>query len=154
MAGKGFLLDTNAYYLLFKSASAVKENLIARVNNGGNSCFFISEITSMEIYSVFGKKKRGISANEQQCARKVTINGNEEQCGQVWKTEEVKGIKTKVYKELLKVVADIEAQRGLIQATVLPVDSNSINYGKEFLTKYAHLFSFGSLCRRRAIINQ
>ena len=47
-------------------------------------------------------------------------------------------------RDIRKMIEDIEAPRGLIQATVVRLDSTAIEWGRQLLLKYGHRFSFSS----------
>lgn len=136
-----YLVDTNAYHLFFTNRSLeARTRLESLLTNNGNVEFYISEITSMEIYSVLGKDRRGITYQEQSCTR----NLSEGVCTQTWLTAGRKGIRDKEFRLLIKLVSDIQDQAGAIRASILSLDPDVILRAKEFLIDYADRFNFGS----------
>lgn len=140
-----FLLDTNAYFLFFQHPEppALAE-LINKLKGGEQISFYISEITSMEIHSVLGKYRRGVQVQQLPCEREIVIDLNKSKCSNVWRTVEKKQLSFKVFKSMQKMVSDIENQRGDIQATILPLNSNSVRLAQKLLIENADRFSFGS----------
>lgn len=140
-----FVLDTNSYYILFQKPEPQSYyNLRSKLSKEGIICFYISEITSMEIHSVLGKYRRGVSAQKQKCDRKIIENGVETICPNIWVTAGRKRMKSQEYKDIRKIINDIENQNGIIRAAILPLDSDSIERAKRFLKQYADLYNFGS----------
>ncbi len=114
-----FLLDTNAYFRLFPSSRTQSEinvynRLKQKIEEGSKISFYISEITSMEIHSVLGKYRRR------------------------------EKMKPKVFRDMQKMISDIETRKGDIQATILKLDHASITKARELLMKYADRYNFGS----------
>jgi predicted nucleic acid-binding protein len=137
-----YLVDTNAYHLFFSNSSPEARTRLEELllTSNGNVEFYISEITSLEIYSVLGKRRRGVQNQEQLCTR-TSSNGL---CTQSWITTGKRGIKDKVFRKLIKIVSDIQQDSGEIRAAILPLDSAVILEGKNFLINYADRFNFGS----------
>ncbi len=95
--------------------------------------FHISEITSSEIHSVLGKYRRGAQSQTQNC-----------KCSNIWITRARKKLELKVYRDLQKMVSDIEAKKGSIQADVIKLNTCSIEIGTNLLIKYSDSYNFGS----------
>jgi rRNA-processing protein FCF1 len=53
-------------------------------------------------------------------------------------------MKTRVFRDIQKMIFDIEAGRGDIQATILNLDAASISKARELLIKYADRYNHGS----------
>lgn len=137
-----YLLDTNAYHLFFNNAYPdSRTKLEERLKTDGIVSFYISEITSMEIYSVLGKDKRGAQRQEQVCKREIE---NGVLCTQNWFPQERKSIKNKIFRKMLKLVSNIQDQEGPIKADILPLDVNIISQAKAFLIDYADKYNFGA----------
>ncbi|WP_028594610.1 type II toxin-antitoxin system VapC family toxin [Paenibacillus assamensis] len=136
-----YLVDTNAYHLFFSNAAPdARKHLEALLFNNGHIEFYISEITSMEIYSVLGKDRRGIQKQEQICSRTISDGV----CTHTWLTAGRKGIKDKLFRQLIKLASDIQGDTGAIRASILPLDNNVISAAKDFLIDYADRYNFGS----------
>ena len=139
------MLDTNAYSIFFKQEDPrLYSNLVRKIGSGEIISFYISEITSMEIHSVLGKYRRGVSRQLQQCERKIIMGNNIEKCSNIWLSCEKKRIKDKFFRAMQRLVSDIEAQKGDIQATILKLDNNSIQRARNLLISYADRYNFGS----------
>lgn len=80
-----YFLDTNSLWYLLDSISKSKNIPLEPMlkDENGNYTFTISEITSLEIYSVLGKNGRGSSLQKNICTRKLKSDGSIE-CGQEW----------------------------------------------------------------------
>jgi hypothetical protein len=140
-----FLLDTNAYFLLFQHpAPTGLFELLKKIKQAQETSFYISEITSMEIHSVLGKYRRGVQVQEQPCGREIVISVNNAKCTNVWRTVGRRQLSFKVFKGLQKMVSDIENQRGDIKATILPLNPLSIRTAQKLLINNADRFAFGS----------
>ena len=140
-----FMLDTNAYFLLFEGAKALSySNLIEKIRVGKMKFFYISEITSMEIHSVLGKYRRETPHQPQRCDRKIVSGSNIETCSNTWITQKRKPMKLSLFLHIQKLIADAEARRGDIQATILKLDNNSIEKARNLLISYADRYNFGS----------
>lgn len=140
-----FLLDTNSYYLIFQFPKPIfYTNLESKIQSGEMLSFYISEITALEIYSVLGKYARGTPEQKVLCDR-IIVNGQHKSCTNKYLSQQKrKKLKTKQVHDLHKLIADIQSQRGNIQATILKLDSFSIEKGTELLIKYADKYNFGS----------
>jgi hypothetical protein len=142
---KKYLLDTNSYYLFFeKEKSDALGNLISKLQEGDVISFYISEITSLEIISVLGKYRRGKQSQKQICGRRTTKDGVQAICSNEWITEGTKRMPSKVYRDMIKLINDIQSSKGNIKAEVLPLNENTIIQGKKFLYEYADKYKFGS----------
>ena len=140
-----FLLDTNSYYLLFQYPRHPSyQGLIAKLKSADVVSFYISELTSLEIHSVVGKYRRGSPMQSQFCDRRIIEGGKYVQCHNTWICPVRRKMKSKVYRDILKLISDIEAQKGDIQATVIKLDCHSIEIGRKLLKRYADRFAFGS----------
>lgn len=146
-----FLLDTNAYARFFrnpKRRTSVETNayncLIRKIQSGPITSFYISEITSMEIHSVLGKYRRGIQSQRQQCTREIVMNGGIAQCDHLWITHGTRRMPERLFHDMQKMISDIEAQKGDVQATVLSLDAICVNEARRLLTRYAERYNFGS----------
>ncbi len=140
-----YLLDTNAYSLFFQYPKSLSYyRLLKKIKIGAYSSFYISEITSMEIHSVLGKYRRGSPSQRQHCEREILINSIISKCTNVWMFHERKKMNKKLFRDFQKLIFDIEAQKGNIQATVLKLDQATIEIARNLLIKYADRFKFGS----------
>ncbi|MBN1690121.1 MAG: hypothetical protein JW901_03775 [Dehalococcoidia bacterium] len=141
-----FLLDTNTYFLFFQpepkptSYTCLREKL----KSSTEISFYISEITSMEIHSVLGKYRRGSPRQAQKCNREISISTGTAVCPNTWISPARKPLKLRVFRNIQKLVKDIESQRGDIQATVLALNQPIIDYARNVLMHYADRYSFGS----------
>ena len=141
-----FLLDTNAYFLIFRPPPKPQSyfRLIQKIGYGCQISFYIFEISSMEIHSVLGKYRRGVSPQRQQCNREIVVGSQTLKCSNTWTVPGRKKMKLKVFRGIQKMINDTEAARGDIQATVLKLDSDSIEEARKLLIKYADRYNFGS----------
>jgi rRNA-processing protein FCF1 len=141
-----YVLDTNAYALLFQTPkSEARNNLELRLLNDGIMSFYIPEIVSMEIHSVLGKFRRGGATEQQElCSKQVINSDNIIACTHTCYVAPRARMKPKVYKGLVKMLGDIEKKQGSIQADLMPLGTREMSAGKEVLKKLAHRFSFGS----------
>lgn len=140
-----FLLDTNAYCLFFNGEkNSAFYNLESKVKEHQIYSFYISEVTSLEIYSVIGKMRRGVLPQQQQCNRAIRNGDQLSTCNHTWYVAGNKKLNKNLFKDITKLLNDIESQRGYIQANVLPYSPASSNRGKQFLRKYSHKYKFGS----------
>jgi hypothetical protein len=71
-------------------------------------------------------------------------DGAQINCTNTWIIEGKKHLSPRILRELHKMVIDIQNQNGIIQATILPFNSNTLSKAKEFLIGYADKFNFGS----------
>ncbi|MDH6631519.1 UNVERIFIED_ORG: rRNA-processing protein FCF1 [Lelliottia amnigena] len=141
-----YALDTNAYALLFKYPKTESALILEkRISEGDVMSFLIPEIVSMEIYSVLGKYKRGSNkGSSERCSRKIYNENELMSCSHTCFVEQRPKLKNKVFKALLKLLSDIENQRGAIKATSISLNSEAINKGRYILREYAHKYAFGS----------
>jgi hypothetical protein len=107
--------------------------------------FYLSEITCMEIHSVIGKYRRGEPKQNFPCDRNIDNKGQVEKCHNTCVFPGREKLKPRIYRDLKKLVEDIEAQRGPIQATTIPLDSLSIRESRKLLMRNADSYKFGSL---------
>lgn len=141
-----YLLDTNAYALIFQSPKGVEYSRLESVLlRAGVLDFHLPEIVSMEIHSVIGKYRRGGAARqEEQCSRQVSLPEGIAQCGHTCVWPKRIRMKDKVFRGLQKLMSDIEGRRGGIQATLMPLTTNELSEGRRLLVAYSHLHAFGS----------
>ncbi|MBV6342765.1 hypothetical protein [Candidatus Magnetobacterium casense] len=119
-----FLLDTNAYYILFDpSCPSSYAALTAKLNYSGVVSFYISEITSMEIHSVLGKYRRKSDPQVQTCKRDIIDGNSHIQCSKTWRDPGRRRLSPNAYCTILAMLKDCEAGKGDIQATTIKVDS-------------------------------
>ncbi|AIQ50038.1 hypothetical protein R70723_32270 [Paenibacillus sp. FSL R7-0273] len=140
-----YLLDTNAYCLLFnveKNSSFL--NLESKIMDDQVYSFYISEVTSLEIYSVIGKMQRGSQPQEQKCSKVLRMGDQYTTCSHTWYIEGNKKLNKNLFRDITKLLSDIENQRGYIKANVLSYSVASSNKGKQFLRKYSSKYKFGS----------
>ncbi len=137
-----FLLDTNAYALFFQRPSTpAYTNLITEIN----FTFYISELTSLEIYSVIGKYRRGIQDQKQQCGKEIIqANGTNSICANTWISRGRNKLNRRIYHDLLKLLSDIEIKKGDIKAVKIPLSNEALEKGKDLLIKHADKYRLGS----------
>jgi hypothetical protein len=146
-----FLLDTNAYFRFFQNPKTrTKPDIDAYTRLATISrdsvglAFYISEITSIEVYSVLGKYHRGSPEQRQPCTRQVVSGTGVGQCSNMWISPARKKMKPKVFRDMRKLISDVEAKKGGIQATILQLDQDTITKGRKLLMDYADRYNFGS----------
>lgn len=141
-----YVLDTNAYAVLFQMPRGdVYRNLEEKLKIDGVMKFTIPEIVSMEIHSVLGKYRRGgaVESNTE-CGKQFVVGEEIKLCSNLCFYPKRNKMKSKVFKGLQKLINDIENQNGDIQATLLPLGQSELAFGKTFLQKHSHQYSFGS----------
>lgn len=141
-----YMIDTNSYYLFFqKNKFDEQARLKEKLCFDEKITFFISEITSLEIHSVLGKYCRGIPSQTQIC-RKIIVSADslEASCINPWTIRGRNKLRPRVFRNMQKLVSDIESKNGSIQADILPLEQESIEKGTQLLIKYAHRYSFSS----------
>ena len=140
-----FLLDTNAYYLFFDpNRPPAYHRLATKVTTGGVASFYIPEIASLEILSVVGRYARGSQSQEQACPRDIVTEDGVAKCSNTWISPRRNKMPRKLVHDIRKMISDVEARRGKIQATVVRLDSAAIERGRQLLLKYADRFRFSS----------
>lgn len=141
-----FLLDTNSYFLIFQPPPKPSSyfRLIPKIQDGSKISFYIFEISSMELHSVLGEYRRGKPRQRQQCNREIIAGDQTVKCSNTWVFPGIKKMPRKVFRDIQKMIADVEAGRGDIQATILKLDSDSIEKARKLLIKYADRYNFGS----------
>lgn len=141
-----FLLDTNAYFMLFsKVKSEAYRRLEEKLYDATGLSFFISEITSLEIHSVLGKYRRGAPKQRQKCDRNVLLpNATISICSNTWLFEGRKKLTTKVFRDLRKMILDVESGKGDTRATILMNGAESLDKARQLLIKHADQYRFGS----------
>jgi len=104
-----FLLDTDTYYLLFEPEQSVSyTHLMQKIRVGTMISFYISEITSLEIHSVLGKRRRQPSQPQHhQCERQIIEGSQMTKCSNTWISPSFKKLKPKVFREMQKLISDI-----------------------------------------------
>lgn len=141
-----YLLDTNAYALLLrrpKPESCV--NLEGKIQTGADLTFFLPQMVSIEIHSVLGKYRRGGNKEQhEQCDRSVLSEHGNVRCAHTCVFPAQVRLKDKVFRDLQKLLRDIEEQRGTIKATVLPVGAAQFAIAKQLVVTYCDRFAFGS----------
>lgn len=136
-----YLLDTNAYVLFLQHPKPSACSRLERRLDDGNISFYISEITSMEIHSVLGKYRRGSPRQLQLCDRQ-TVDKDSSKC--TWINLGRKPLSAKLFRDLQKLIYDIESMRGEIQASVIPLDQDTITEAKRLLKIYSDHYRVGS----------
>jgi len=140
-----YFLDTNSYFIFFQNPKTEQyDNLLKKIHLNGKTLFHISEITSLEIHSVLGKYRRGVQIQKQSCERNIFTLKGVDKCSNIWITKGRKKLKPKVYRDLQKMIFDIEAKKGFIQANVIKINTRSIEIGMNLLIKYSDRYDFGS----------
>lgn len=136
-----YLLDTNAYALFLQYPKPLTCSKLEQKLGNGIISFYISEITSMEIHSVLGKYRRGSPRQQQKCDRQ-TINTDSSEC--IWISPGRKPLKAKLFRDLQKLIYDIESKRGQIQASIISLDDDTIIKAKDLLMTYSDHYSINS----------
>lgn len=141
-----FVLDTNAYALLFQSPKpAAYHRLEPNISAGEELKFFLPEIVSMEIHSVVGKYRRGgVKGGREQCVRQIVNGDTVIACGNTCFNPQRKRMSKGVFKALQKLMDDIECGHGPIKAEMIPLGPNEIAAGKLLLARHAGTLAFGS----------
>lgn len=141
-----FVLDTNAYALLFEAQpSGACTRLKGEIQDNGGLSFFLPEIVAMEIHSVIGKYRRGAAFQRHEpCTRRIVISSNIELCSNICFTQARSRMSKKVFKGLQKLMNDTEDGRGTMRAEMLPLGTHEIKEGKRLLSRYAGTYAFGS----------
>lgn len=140
-----YLLDTNAYFLFFQNPKPQSlSNLEAKIRNPDGLSFFISEVTSLEVHSVLGKYRRGVTPQKNLCERYFDKDGTITRCANQWIVPGRKRIKPKVFHGIRKMIVDIESGRGDIKAQILDLNSKILQEARSFLYRYADLYNCGS----------
>jgi hypothetical protein len=140
-----FLIDTNGYFILFQYPKPLfYTKFVEKLTTDNIISFYISEITSMEIHSVLGKYGRGCSPQCQLCEREIMAQPGNEKCQSMWVIHGRKKMKPRLFREIRKCIADVEARRGNIKATIIDLNQQSIETARILLFKYADKYSFGS----------
>lgn len=140
------ILDTNAYALFFQNPKSPQfAKLESTLKTATGIDFFIPEIVSMEIHSVLGKYRRGGAALQHTpCDRHVVHVSGPIACTHTCVFPERRRISSKAFGKLQKMIRDIEACRGDLRATVLPIGTDEFLEARTLLATYADQFSFGS----------
>lgn len=136
-----YLLDTNAYALFLQHPKPLACSRLEEKLDNGDISFYISEITSMEIHSVLGKYRRGSPRQLQLCDRQ-TVGTDSSKC--TWISPGRKPLKAKLFRDLQKLIYDIESMRGQIQAFVILLDQETITKAKHLLRTYSDHYNIGS----------
>jgi hypothetical protein len=144
MSASPYLLDTNAYFLFFRPSSPPLLKLTQMLRQGAKTTFYISEITSLEIHSVLGKYRRGAQRQEQQCDRQMMVGATMNTCPNVWFSPKRSRMRPKVYRDMLKLLSDIEGGRGDIQATIRRLNDDCKANAQKLLLKYSDRYAFGA----------
>jgi predicted nucleic acid-binding protein len=145
-----YFLDTNVFAIFFKP-DKIKNDIEKKLSlemdailkdENGVIKFCISEVTSMEIYSVFGNLVKGKPKQENICSRILEDNST---CNKKWIEKAIKPFKINQIQQMEKLLKDVENQRGTLQAEVLNLDISAISEGRKLLQTYAHLYSLHSM---------
>jgi hypothetical protein len=141
-----YILDTNAYALLFQAPrSPAGEALEMKICSANAMSFLLPEIVSMEIHSVIGKYRRGgTKGGHEPCNRQIFHEAMVIRCSNNCVTNARKRLTQGEFKGLQKMLADIEHGHGTIKAELLPLGAAEITYGKLFLSRHADSLAFGS----------
>jgi hypothetical protein len=141
-----FLLDTNAYALLFQSLKTEEHRKLEElIKVEGGMDFFLPEIVCMEIHSVIGKYLRGgVAETQEQCNKSIVIENAISACLHTCYTAKRSRMKARVFKGLQKLMGDIESRNGSIKATVLPTGPEEFSMAKNLLRMFSCRYSFGS----------
>ncbi|MBH9682845.1 hypothetical protein [Burkholderia cepacia] len=141
-----FLLDTNAYALLFEyPRTELYSNLKDKITVDGVMKFRIPDIVSMEIHSVIGARRRGgNNAQNQACDRHVQSGDEVILCTHTCVFRKNHRLKPKMFRDIQKLIKDIESKSGDIQADIIPSSSEDLIYAKSLLITYADRYAFGS----------
>ena len=138
------LLDTNAYFLLYKEPrDQAYHNLVDNISHDGRIEFFLPAIAALEIYSVIGKAKRGTQKQIQKCERN-DHPPDTGVCPHYWWTPRVKGIPDRLYAAMHKMVKDVHEKRGPVQADIVPLSLEVINISILLLKRYSDRLNFRS----------
>lgn len=65
-------------------------------------------------------------------------------CSNTWVTPGRRKMSRKLVHDIRKMIKDVEAQRGSIQATIVRLNRAAIERGRQLLLKYGDIFRFGS----------
>ena len=65
-------------------------------------------------------------------------------CSNIWVTPGRRKMPRKLVHDIRKMIKDVEARRGSIQATIVRLNRAAIERGRQLLLKYGDIFSFGS----------
>lgn len=131
------LLDTNAYFLLFKSPhGSPYHSLVKHLKHGSITTFFLPAIVALEIHSVIGKAKRGMPRQIHKCDRHDHLPTSGA-CSHHWITPGTKGISPRLFNAIQKMVKDVHEMRGSIQAKIIPLDQTIIDIASDLLRKYS-----------------
>lgn len=141
-----FLLDTNAYALIFEyPKTELYTNLKEKISKNGLMKFHIPDIVSMEIHSVIGARRRGgNNAQNQPCERHVQNGDAVVQCTHTCVFKKHHRLKPKVFRDIQKIIKDIESKNGDIHAEIIPSSTDDLMAAKNLLLSYADKFAFGS----------
>ena len=140
-----FVLDTNAYFVLFhRPERPVFHALVRRLADGDDISFYISEITSMEVHSVLGKYRRGSPPQHQKCDREIIAGSGTTRCNNTWVHHGGKRMSRRLFHDIRKLIDDVEEKRGDMKATVIKVDEHVVSEAKRLLMRYADRYRIGS----------
>lgn len=141
-----YVLDTNAFFFLLKHTDhPLYEQFKCLMFDGCAHCFYLPEISSMEIHSVLGKHVRSVvPSSMEKCGRSIFVDGEEKKCDHVWVRPQVKKIPKKLFRDIVKIIDDVVNKRGDLQAEIITLNSRSTSFAKHLLKTYADKYSFGS----------
>jgi hypothetical protein len=145
MAAAPYLLDTNAYTLIFQHPKPPGlERLEVKLKTNQELSFYLPQIASLEIHSVLGRFRRGGNALQHlPCERHVLFANERIKCTHTCVFAERKRMRLKVFRDLQKLIKDIEEQRGSIKATILPIGPAQLVLAKALLIGCCDRFDFG-----------
>lgn len=141
-----YIFDTTAYFLFFQpKEEPARATLLSHIQMGGDIAFCISQISSMEIHSVLGKKCRRQPKQEQICDRTIHGNDGKQKCSNRWIFPGRQVMNKKLFQNMLYAIDNLEKGRTPNKKiTIIPLDKEAIQKGTQLLSQYSHQFNFGS----------
>lgn len=141
-----YLLDTNAYVLLFRPDIPDRKNLLERIQTEGKTKFCISLISSLELHSVLGKwyRRRPQPKQTENCQRTILSEEGEQHCPHTWILPKKKRLGRKQFHDIRKAVLDLEKGRTSTEITLIPLNEKAIQEGTRLLFQYGNQFNFAS----------
>jgi hypothetical protein len=141
-----YILDTNIFALFFQYPKISNyDRLKQKIELDGVMKFYIPEIVSMEIHSVLGKYMRsGGPQTKSNCNKNIANGDIHIPCTNVCVAPAKAKMKPRVYRDLQKLIREIESQNGPIKANILNIGPDEFTSAKLMLMNYSDRFSFGS----------
>jgi predicted nucleic acid-binding protein len=142
-----YILDTNAFWDILRKWNSSESSLfLTKLRENELITFGLSEISTMEIYSVIGNCARQMPQN-QKCTRKVTTDEGIKDCPFTWTTKTLqKRLNDREVQAIIRMIDDILKKRhSTFDVKVIPLNSEIIEFGSNLLHKYAYKFDFHSL---------